>query len=127
MELNEIKLSKGVYHLIKNHLKQDQKLSEFNKKKLISELKSAKVLPSKSIPENVVAINTRVAIRDMDTDQVFSFQLVAPDEAKIKNNRLSVLSPIGLAAIGYNVGEQVEWEMPDGVKRYVIENVSATA
>lgn len=127
MELNEIKLSKGVYHLIKNHLKQDQKLSEFNKKKLISELKSARVLPSKSIPENVVAINTKVDIRDIDTNQLFSFQLVAPDEAKIKNNRLSVLSPIGLASIGCNVGEEVEWEMPDGLKRYLIENVSNSA
>ena len=126
MNTTKIKLSKGVYHLIKNHLKSDQKLSDFNKNKLVTELKSAQVLPAKSIPKHIVSIDTRVQIRDIDTEEEFTFMVVAPEGAKIKNNRLSVLSPIGLAVIGYPVGEEVHWEMFGGLKRYLIEQVSPT-
>ena len=124
MQVNEIVLSKGVYQMIKNHLKQDKKLTDFNKQKLISELKSAKILPSKSFPDKVVAINTSIKVKEVESNQEFQFSLVAPQDAKIKNNKLSVLSPIGLALVGYNVGDEVQWEMPDGLKKYVIQDVS---
>ncbi len=124
MKTNGIILSKYTFQLIKEHLRRDQKLAASNKEKLIDELKTAKVISSKEIPESVVAINTKVEIRDLETDQLHAFELVAPDKAKIKNNRLSVLCPIGLASIGYNRGDEVAWEMPDGEKRYLIESVS---
>jgi len=124
MQVGQISLSKGIYNLVKDHLKQKNKLSDFNKQKLEMELKSAKILSGKEIPEDVVAINSNVKIKDIDTDQEFVFDLVGPSEAKVKNNKLSVLSPIGLALVGYNVGQEVHWEMPDGFKRYRIENVS---
>ena len=121
---NPIILSNGIYHLIKNHLKQKNQLSDFNKKKLEMEIKSAMILPGKEIPEDVVSINTNVQVRDIETENEFVFDLVSPGEAKTKNNKLSALSDIGLALIGYRVGEEVHWEMPDGFKRFRIENVS---
>ena len=124
MKTNGIILSKYAFQLIKEHLRRDQKIEAPNKQKLIDELKSAAVISSKEIPGQVVAINTKVEIRDLETDQLHAFELVAPDKAKIKNNRLSVLCPIGLASIGYNQGDEVVWEMPDGEKRYLIESVS---
>ena len=124
MKTNGIILSKYAFQLLKEHLRRDQKISAGNKQKLVDELKSASVMSSKAIPENVVAVNTRVEIRDLETDQVHSFELVAPDKAKVKNHRLSVLCPIGLASIGYTQGDEVAWEMPDGQKRYLIESVS---
>lgn len=121
---NPIMLSKGIYHLIKNHLKQKNNLSDFNKKKLETEIKSALIVPGKEIPEDVVSINTNIQVRDIETEDEFTFDLVSPGEAKIKNNKLSALSDIGLALIGYRTGEEVHWEMPDGFKRFRIENVS---
>lgn len=121
---NPIIVSKGIYHLIKNHLKQTNKLSDFNKKKLEMEIKSAMIVPGKEIPEDVVSINTNVQVRDVETEDEFTFDLVSPGEAKIKNNKLSALSDIGLALIGYRMGEEVHWEMPDGFKKFRIENVS---
>jgi regulator of nucleoside diphosphate kinase len=105
-------------------LKQKNKLSDFNKKKLEMEIKSAMIMPGKEIPEDVVSINTNVHVRDIETDDEFVFDLVAPGEAKSKKNKLSALSDIALALIGYRVGEEVHWEMPDGFKRLRIENVS---
>ncbi len=123
MEVTEIVLSKGIYHLIKDHLKKDKKLTDLNREQLTRELKSATVVPAKSFPKNVVAINTKVKVRDTDTKEELVFELVAPHEAKIKNNKLSVLSSLGLALIGYNTGDEVRWEMEDGIKRYRIEDV----
>ncbi|MGV3507889.1 MAG: GreA/GreB family elongation factor [Sphingobacteriaceae bacterium] len=121
---NPIILSKGIYQLIKNHLKQKNQLSDFNKKKLEMEIKSAKIVPGKEMPEDVVSINTNVQVRDIETENEFAFDLVSPGEAKVKNNKFSALSDIGLALIGYRVGEEVHWEMPDGLKRFRIEQVS---
>lgn len=121
---DQIILSKGIYQLIENHLKQKNQLSAFNRAKLEHEMKLAQVLPGKEIPEDVVAINTNVKVRDIETADEFAFDLVGPAEAKIKHNRFSALSDIGLAIIGCRKGEEVNWEMPDGFRRFRIEDVS---
>lgn len=119
----QISLSKGVYGLLKDHIRSNNKLSLRNKAQLEQELKNARILPAKTIPEDVVGINTSVQVRDVETSEVLSFELVAPSDAKIKNNKVSVLSAIGLALIGYEVGEEVSWEFPEGFKTYKIEKV----
>lgn len=119
----QISLSKGVYGLLKDHIRSNNKLSLRNKAQLEQELKNAIILPAKTIPEDVVGINTSVQVRDVETSEVLSFELVAPSDAKIKNNKVSVLSAIGLALIGYEVGEEVSWEFPEGFKTYKIEKV----
>ena len=124
MEPDQIILSTGTYQLVKTHLEQNNRLSENNKKQLETELKSAKVVEKKGFPEEIVGVDRRITIRDMETDQQFKFDLVDPSEARIKNNRLSVLSPIGLALIGYGVGSEVSWEMKYGNRKYRIEDVS---
>ncbi len=124
METTQISLSKGVYGLIKDHLKSNNKLSEYNRSKLESELKHANILPAKSIPANIVGINTNVQVIDIETSELLSFGLVAPSEAKIKNNKVSILSAIGLALLGYEVGDEVSWEMPEGMKTYKIKEVT---
>lgn len=121
---NPIILSEGIHQLIESFLKEKNELSDFNRHKLEQEIKLAKVLPGKEIPDDVVAINTNVKVRDIETADEFAFNLVPPDEAKIKNNKFSALSGIGLALIGCRVGEEVHWEMADGLKRFRIENVS---
>lgn len=120
---SQISLSKGVYSLLKDHIRTNNKLSLRNKAQLEQELKNARILPAKTIPEHVVGINTSVQVRDIETSEVLNFELVAPSEAKIKNNKVSVLSAIGLALIGYEVGEEVSWEFPEGFKTYKIEKV----
>lgn len=124
MENIQLSLSKGVFDLLKEHLKINNKLSNFNKTKLSEELKTAKVLPAKSLPEDVVAINTLVEITDLETQVDLNFALVSPNEAKIKLNKLSVLSPIGVALMGYSQGHEVQWEMPEGLKTFKINKVS---
>lgn len=125
METTQISLSKGVYGLLKDHIRSNNKLLPRNKTQLEQELKNAKILPAKTIPEQVVGINTNVQIRDVETAEELNFELVAPAEAKIKNNKISILSAIGLALVGYETGDEVTWEFPEGLKTYKIEKVMA--
>jgi regulator of nucleoside diphosphate kinase len=36
---------------------------------------------------------------------------------------VSVLAPIGTAVLGYRVGDEIEWEVPSGVRRLKVEDV----
>lgn len=124
METTYISLSKCVYALLKERLRSDIKLSPYNRSKLENELKQAVILPLNNLPENTVAVNTSVEVRDVETSEILSFGLVVPGEARIKNNMVSILSPIGLALIGYKQGDELSWEMPEGMKTYKIESVA---
>lgn len=37
--------------------------------------------------------------------------------------RLSVLTPLGTALLGYREGDEVRWKMPSGIRRLQIEKV----
>jgi regulator of nucleoside diphosphate kinase len=38
--------------------------------------------------------------------------------------KVSVLAPLGMAVLGYRVGDTFEWEVPAGVRRLRVEDVS---
>jgi len=124
MENVQLTISKSDFELLQNHLNLSSKLSNFNKKKLTEELKNAKVLKDSELPNDVVTLNSYVEIEEVDTHQVFKFQLVNPAEANMKSNKLSVLAPIGVALLGYRTGAKVQWEMPNGLKTFKIVKVT---
>lgn len=116
-------LSTGIYDLLKNELR-TRKLSKYNEDKLIGELKSARQVLNKELPEDVVTVNKSVRVKELENGTEHTFKLVAPTKARRKHNTLSILSPIGVAIVGYRQGSEVRWEMPDGVKEFRIEEVS---
>ncbi|RCH53700.1 transcription elongation factor GreA [Mucilaginibacter hurinus] len=123
MKNAQLILSKIEHDMLVNHLKLSANLSEFNRKKLGIELKSARVLPEEELPADVVLLNSEVEIQDAESKRTFFFHLVDPKKADIQNNRLSIMSPIGVALLGYRPGVDVEWEMPNGLKTFKIVKV----
>lgn len=119
MKTTALTISKSDYDLLQHHLIKSD-MSAFNKTKLSEELKSAHVLKDKDLPSDVVALNSMVEIKNTESDQKFRFQLVLPGEANFKANKVSVFAPIGIALLGYKVGSEIEWEMPDGIKTFEI-------
>jgi regulator of nucleoside diphosphate kinase len=119
----QIVLSRGIYDLLKTQIRK-RKLTKYNEEKLDQELKYALQVNSKEIPENIVAVDTRVVVTELETGEKFTYNFVAPEKAKAKNNTISIMSPIGVALLGYGEGAEVEWEMSDGIKKYRIEEVS---
>ncbi|WP_379086029.1 GreA/GreB family elongation factor [Pedobacter sp. UC225_65] len=117
-------LSRGIFDLLKDHIKR-KKLSRYNELKLELELRSARQVLRRELPETIVSIDRKVKVRELDSGKEYTYNLVAENKAKRKNNTLSILSPIGVAMLGYEQGAELNWEMPEGIKSYLIVEVSA--
>jgi regulator of nucleoside diphosphate kinase len=50
---------------------------------------------------------------------------VLPGRADIRQRKISVLSPIGTALIGFRKGQQVQWKVPAGKRTFTIVDVKA--
>jgi regulator of nucleoside diphosphate kinase len=90
---------------------------------LITEIERAEVVESTEIPENVVTMNSRIDVVDIDTNKTMTLQLVYPDASDIEHGKISIFSPVGTAILGYKAGDIIEWQVPSGIKRLKIENI----
>jgi regulator of nucleoside diphosphate kinase len=94
--------------------------------RLRHELSRAVVLEPALIPPTVVGLNSRVQLKDLDTQETEEYTLVAPHKADADQGRISFLAPIGAALIGYREGDEIEWPTPGGVRRLRLLHVSRT-
>jgi len=90
---------------------------------LAKELARAKIVPPERIPPDVVTMNSRVILRDLDSNETITYTLVFPKDADIGAGAISVLAPVGTAIIGYAVGDVIEWPVPGGTRRIRIEQI----
>ena len=87
-------------------------------------LSNAQVIDIKTIPHTgKVLFGTTVRIINVDTDEEVQYKIVGDDEASIKNNRISVSSPIARALIGKEEGDVVAVKIPSGMVEYEIDEV----
>lgn len=70
-----------------------------------------------------VVFGVTVDLVNMDTDGEVSYQIVGDLEADIKENKISVNSPIARALIGKREGDEVQVQAPSGVIIYEIAAV----
>lgn len=87
------------------------------------ELQRASIVPPERIPPYVVTMNTQVRLIDTDTGKGRSYTLVFPSDADLEHGKLSILSELGVAILGYSVGDTIEWEFPEGLKRVRIDMI----
>ncbi|MDD5566332.1 MAG: nucleoside diphosphate kinase regulator [Candidatus Omnitrophica bacterium] len=90
---------------------------------LESELNRAIIVDADKIPSDVVTMNSRVCLRDVDTAKDEIYQLVYPEDADIEQNKISILAPIGTAILGYKVGDVIKWKVPAGIRRLKIKEI----
>jgi regulator of nucleoside diphosphate kinase len=70
-----------------------------------------------SIPPDVVTVNSRVEVEDLQTGDRKVVTVVFPDAADARAGKVSVLAPLGVAVLGSRVGEVVECHRPGGPRR----------
>jgi regulator of nucleoside diphosphate kinase len=87
------------------------------------ELDRANVVEGQMLPGDRVAVNSTVRVRDLDSGTAHDYTLVWPSHAEAAQRRISVLAPMGTALLGCRAGDRVEWQMPGGLVRLVIEEV----
>lgn len=110
LEENEYVLIQG---LISRYLTSEVCLNEDWCINLNQELTEAIVKHDSEMPDDVVRLNS---IIDVETDFGVKneIMLVKPAERDINDNKVSILSPMGSALIGYAQGDEVVWNLPKG-------------
>ena len=90
---------------------------------LEGELRRARVVPRSDVPRDVIAMDSAVRLRDLDTGETEVYELVEPPDADLDRDRISVLAPVGTAILGYRHGDVIEWPVPAGRCRLRVEQV----
>ncbi|MCK0135527.1 GreA/GreB family elongation factor [Arenibacter sp. S6351L] len=91
-------------------------------KKLLTELESAKICDEVDMPKDVIRFNSTITIRS-ENGWTRKFQLVMPNDSDVKRDKVSILTPMGAAVIGYAEGDTLIWEFPNGEQRLTIEKI----
>ena len=90
---------------------------------LAGELAIATVVSPKAVPQDVVTMNSKVVLRDVDTSEEMTYSLAFPRNADIGAGAISILAPVGTAILGYREGDVIEWPVPSGMRRIRIEEI----
>ncbi|MDH3627590.1 MAG: transcription elongation factor GreA [Acidobacteriota bacterium] len=83
-------------------------------------LSAVSSLTVSAIPEGKVGLGSTLTVEDLDTQEESTYQLVFPELADLDKGLLSVASPIGKALLGKEEGDEVEIQIPSGLKRMEI-------
>ncbi len=90
---------------------------------LAFELERAVLLAPDAVPADVVVMDSSVQVLDLANGERSEYLLVYPADSDLSAGRISVLAPLGTAMLGYREGDEVEWQMPGGLRRLRIEKV----
>ena len=90
---------------------------------LRSELERAEVVAPDKVPPDVITMNSRAQLLDLDTNERMEFTLVFPAQANIDEGKISILAPLGTAMLGYRVGDEFEWTVPYGSRRLRVTRI----
>jgi regulator of nucleoside diphosphate kinase len=86
-------------------------------------LDAAQVVPADRIGPNVVTMNSEVRVRDLDAQEAMTFRIVYPSAANAEARKISVLAPLGMAVLGREVGEAIDWDTPGGLRRLRVDRI----
>ena len=91
--------------------------------KLEKELKKAEVCLPEFVPPNRVTMNSVIKLRYLPEKREMIYTIVFPQDANIEDSKLSILTHIGSSLIGRSIGDIVECEVPDGLKKLEVMGI----
>ena len=87
---------------------------------LTSRLAKLSQIDTSRIPTDRVGLGSKVVVRDMDTKEEETLELVIPDTMDIDVGQISVASPLGSALVEKKVGQVAEARLPFGKRKLKI-------
>ncbi len=93
-------------------------------RRLIENLRVAKQLPQEEIKNNVITMNSRVKLRDVNNGIEAEVTITYPQDAEPKKRKISVFSEIGLALLGRKEKDIVTWRVPTGMGTFEVLKVT---
>ncbi|MEK7238860.1 MAG: transcription elongation factor GreA [Nitrospirota bacterium] len=100
--------------------KERQSFIEGRIQEIKTKLALAHVIDPSKISQDKAAFGAKVKVLDVNTDEEKIFTLVGPEEADIKNQKISIHSPVGKSLIGKSVGDTVTINAPAKTMEYEI-------
>jgi transcription elongation factor GreA len=104
--------------------KEEQSMAEYKIVQLKNTLANARLLDEKQLDNSKALIHSKVKIRNLTINKEMNFTLVADAEADLAKGKLSVNSPIGKGILGKKVGEISEINVPNGLLKIEILEIS---
>ena len=90
---------------------------------LDEKLDRANSVRPEEIRPDVVTMNSKVRITNLDSGEEHVFTLVFPEHADESVHKVSVLDPVGVAVLGCRVGYEIEWKTHGSALNLRIEEV----
>ncbi len=87
-------------------------------------LADAKILDPTKVQTNSVQIMSKVEMKNVKTGMVMTYTLVSESEANLRENKISVQTPIAQGLLGKKVGDVVEIRIPQGIIELEIISIS---
>ncbi len=90
---------------------------------LSAELERAEITENDKSGNDVIKLNSIFEAEEVKSKKIWKLTLTLPEQANVKEQKISVFSPLGIALIGFKKGMTVKWNMPGGEKNIHIHNV----
>lgn len=90
---------------------------------LAEELKTAHIVDEEEMPYDIIRFNSKVTVV-FESGLEKTMQLVIPMDKDVKKSKISVLTPMGSALIGYSKNDVIEWNFPNGKQKIEIAEVT---
>ncbi|HGY56186.1 MAG TPA: transcription elongation factor GreA [Caldithrix abyssi] len=104
------------YHAAREELS----MTETKIQQLQDRIARARIISEDEINTDEVSILNAVKVKDLRNGKEYEYILVSAEEANIKENKISVTSPVGRGLLGKKVGDVAEIQVPAGLLRYEI-------
>ena len=105
------------------YAKESQSLIEGKIADLENAVGRAEVIDVKSIASDEIKFGATIEIKDDESGEQYSYQIVGDYESDIKNKKLSVSSPLARGLINKTIDDVVEINSPKGKKSYTIKSI----
>lgn len=104
--------------------KESQGILEARIKKLEGDVANARILEAENVDTSKVSILTKVTLTNLNTKTQITYKIVSEKEADLKAGKISVTSPIGKGLMGKVKGEVAEVQVPAGMMKFKIEEIT---
>ena len=104
--------------------REQQSFCEGRVQEIEGKLADSEIIDISQIPHTgKVVFGSTVTLCNLDTEHKVTYQIVGEDEADVKNNKISVGSPISRAMMGKGEGDEIVVKAPGGDIEYEVEKV----
>jgi len=83
-------------------------------------LRNVEVIEESDLNQNKINLGNTIKLYDVEFEEEVVYTLVGSAEADPQQGRISNESPLGIALIGHEVGDEVDVDAPDGVIKFKV-------